>query len=176
MPIILLPVLGVSGKMLDDLKAELGNTFLSRVEIAPAIGSLPDKTYDKAREQYEASKLVEHLASKSKGLKAEKVIAVGTMDLFAGDMNFVFGIAQKGGRLGLVSLYRLDQRFHGKTADYEKLKERAVKEAIHELGHCYGLEHCKGKCVMAFSNNIMEVDEKEKFFCESCREKLRKAL
>lgn len=173
MPIFLLPVLGVSDKMLGDLRKDIGNIFLSRVEIVPAVTSLPETTYDKAREQYEAGKLVGYLASKAKG---GKTLAVGTMDLFAGDMNFVFGIAQKGGKLGLVSLYRLDQRFHGKTADYEKLKERAVKEAIHELGHCYGLDHCRGKCVMAFSNNIMQVDEKEKFFCEACREKLRKAL
>jgi archaemetzincin len=97
--------------------------------------------------------------------------------MFIHGQNYVFGAAEKGGRICAVSLYRLDQRFYGRPASYERFKERAVKEAIHELGHCYGLDHCKNKkCVMVFSNDIISVDTKGKFFCEGCREKLRKAL
>lgn len=177
MAIAILPLLSVSDQILRDLKDEIGNALLSTVIILPPVKMLPDSTYDKSREQYDADKLVNHLKQQTKGVKADKILAVGGMDMFVGDMNFVFGAAEKGGRLSIISLYRLDQRFYGKASSYDAFKERAVKEAIHELGHCYGLEHCKkGRCIMAFSNNITQVDEKEKFFCEGCREKLRKAL
>ena len=75
------------------------------------------------------------------------------------------------------SLYRLDQRYYGKESDYDKLRERAVKEAIHEIAHCFGLEHCKNReCVLSFSTNVMAVDAKTKHFCESCRRKIKRAF
>lgn len=50
---------------------------------------------------------------------------------------------------------------------------RAVKEAVHELGHTYGLGHCRNpRCVMSFSNSLRDVDRKERDFCPSCRRKL----
>lgn len=177
MPIAILPLLTVSEQALDDLKEELGNSFLSKVIVLPRVVSLPDGTYDKSREQYDANKVLTRLKSETKGAKAEKIIAVGNIDMFVGGLNYVFGVAEKGGRMCVVSLYRLDQRFYGRPASYERFKERAVKEAIHELGHCYGLDHCKSKkCVMVFSNDIISVDTKSKSFCEGCRERLRKAL
>lgn len=177
MPITILPLMSVSEQILKDLKDEVGNALLSSVVILQPLKALPDSTYDKTREQYDADKLVKYLRQQAKDAHASKLLAIGSMDMFVGDMSFVFGAAEKGGGICAVSLYRLDQRFYSKHSSYETFKERAVKEAVHELGHCYGLDHCKDKrCVMAFSNHIVAVDEKSRFFCEACREKLRKAL
>jgi len=177
MSILLVPLLNISEKTLNDLKEEIGNTFLSKVIIAQPVASLPENAYDKSREQYDAGKLISLISSQYKDYKADKMIAVGSVDIFVNDMNFVFGVAQKGGRICLISLYRLDQRFYGKESEYDKLRDRAVKEAVHEIGHCCGLDHCKAKnCVMQFSNDIMAVDLKDKFFCEDCREFVRKSL
>lgn len=177
MSILLVPLLNVSEKILADLKEEIGNAFLSKVVTVQPVQSLPENTYDKKREQYDAGKLVSFIDCQYKDYDANWIIAVGTVDIFVGDMNFVFGVAQKGGRVCLISLYRLDQRFYGKESTYDKLRERAVKEAVHELGHCCGLDHCRSKsCVMQFSNDIVSVDTKKGCFCENCREELRKAL
>jgi len=35
--------------------------------------------------------------------------------------------------------------------------QRVIKEAVHELGHAFGLTHCENsKCVMHFSNSLQD--------------------
>lgn len=176
MAILLLPLMSLSENLAADLKGAIGNSLLCKVDYVKGVPKLPDAAYDKKREQYDVERVLLFVHEQSKHLLGEKVIAVGNIDLFLGDMSFVFGTAQTGGRIGIVSTYRLDQRFYGKPFSYEKLRDRAIKEVLHELGHSYGLPHCSKDCVMAFSVNVMEVDTKPRFFCEDCREKLRAAF
>lgn len=171
------PLLSVDEKILLDLKEEIGKTFLTKVGMESPIGSLPDYVYDRDREQYNAAKLINFLSTYVENLNAEKILFVCNFDLFLPDLNFVFGVAQKAGKISLVSLFRLDQRFYNLPTSYKILRDRAIKESIHELGHCFGLEHCKkDDCVMSFSNEITSVDQKKKLFCEDCRDILRKAF
>ncbi|MFQ5892664.1 MAG: hypothetical protein ACE5HW_07710, partial [Candidatus Methanofastidiosia archaeon] len=52
----------------------------------------------------------------------------------------------------------------------EVFLERVLKEAIHELGHTFGLRQCKNsRCVMFFSNSLWDTDYKSKEYCEICR-------
>ena len=46
---------------------------------------------------------------------------------------------------------------------------RLQKEAVHELGHTFGLIHCDtAGCVMTRSVNLLEVDAKRVALCELC--------
>lgn len=168
--------MNISDRVLKDLKTELSHSFLSKVSISSPIMSLPGWAYNEERKQYDASKLIDFLHAEL-NCAGEKKIAICNIDLYASDLNFVFGVAQNGGGICIVSLHRLDPKLYGKGGDYEKMCGRVVKEAVHELGHCYGLDHCRNeKCVMSFSNDVVAVDRKGKFFCENCAEKLRACL
>jgi predicted Zn-dependent protease len=51
--------------------------------------------------------------------------------------------------------------------------ERLLKEAVHELGHVAGLNHCDARvCVMRMSEDTVDVDSKSLDFCPACAVKL----
>jgi archaemetzincin len=63
--------------------------------------------------------------------------------------------------------------FTGEEEDYEKLRMRAIKVAVHELGHCFGLLHCiHYDCVMNGSNHLENTDSRPVYFCPVCYRKL----
>jgi hypothetical protein len=88
-------------------------------------------------------------------------------------LNFVFGLADPSSRCAIISLARLYPEFYGQPRNPGLFKARAVKEAVHELGHLLGLGHCPDPaCVMAFSNSLGDTDRKGPGFCAPCRELL----
>ncbi|RMH02008.1 MAG: Zn-dependent protease [Aquificota bacterium] len=133
--------------------------------------SLPPKYgYNPLRHQYNASLLLEYL-SRVYYKDMLKLVAVVPFDLYEEGLNFVFGVAQLGGRYALVGTLRLWDRRE------DLFFERVMKEVNHELGHTFGLLHCKNPgCVMNFSNSLEEVDLKGRFFCESCNKILTNFL
>ncbi len=105
----------------------------------------------------------------------EMILGVTGVDLTAAGLNFVFGLADPRSRVAVISLARLYPEFYGQPRDPSLFKARAVKEAVHELGHLLGLGHCPDPaCVMAFSNSLADTDRKGPGFCRRCRELLQK--
>jgi archaemetzincin len=103
----------------------------------------------------------------------ELVLGVTGVDLTVPGLNFVFGLADPPNRAALISLARLYPEFYGQPRDPRRFKERAVKEAVHELGHVLGLGHCPDPtCIMFFSNSLADTDRKGPGFCRRCRERL----
>jgi archaemetzincin len=97
------------------------------------------------------------------------VLGVTILDLYVPGLNFVFGEAHCPGKVAVISLFRLNPEFYGQPADMQLFYERAVKEAVHEVGHTLGLAHCRNSsCVMFFSNSILDTDRKKSSLCEKC--------
>lgn len=128
----------------------------------------PADTYHVIRRQYNSSQMLLRLTN----LKCDpetKVLGIAGVDLFIPILTFVFGEAQLGNKAAVISIHRLKQSFYGLPDNDELLYERVEKEAIHELGHAFGLIHCEQfDCVMHFSNSIEQVDLKSNTFCNAC--------
>jgi archaemetzincin len=104
----------------------------------------------------------------------EKILGIVDHDLYVPELNFVFGEA--GRKAAVISLTRLRQSFYLLTEDQNLFHQRVLTEAVHELGHTFGLGHCGNpKCVMFFSNSLMDTDRKGSEFCPACRDKLHRS-
>jgi archaemetzincin len=103
----------------------------------------------------------------------EKVLGIVDHDLYVPELNFVFGEASPSA--AVISLTRLRQEFYNLPQDQSLFHKRTLTEAVHELGHTYGLGHCGNpKCVMFFSNSLIDTDRKGSKFCSKCKNNLRK--
>jgi archaemetzincin len=153
--------------LLADLEKEIETHF----RISTLLGEdmpTPMNAYSKERGQFQSRGFLLKLSELE---DSEPTIHLGVteVDLFAAGLNFVFGEASRHTQCAVFSLARLDPRAYGEPADSALLLRRAIKEAIHELGHVFGLQHCDRKsCVMWFSNTLAETDLKGTDFCPRC--------
>ena len=169
-PIALVPVGQVDESILIVIGQGLSEAFGRAYVIAAAL-SHPDYAYDRRRGQYLADAVLAQLSRLD--VEAERWLGVADVDLYTPGLNFVFGQARMDGPAAVIALPRLRQGFYGPPDDEALFYQRAVKEAVHELGHTYGLGHCRNPhCVMCFSNSLPDVDRKERDLCLSCRRKL----
>jgi archaemetzincin len=170
--ITLKPISDIDNNILEELKERLKQTFGCPVEIVHQDYNL-EKAYDSRRKQYLATKLLSRL-KKSGVAKDEKVLGIVDVDLYAPGLNFIFGQAEIAAGVAIISLCRLRQEYYG-PPDQAIYLDRATKEAVHELGHTFGLDHCSNeRCVMHFSNSLADTDLKQAAFCSRCRPKLIK--
>ncbi len=171
-PILIVPVLPCRSSLTESLVDPLGARFHAAVAIDTAHAIDPTFSFDAYRNQHNSTALIGHLVEQY-GLHAGKVIGLTEADLYIPVLTFVFGEAQLDGLASVVSAHRLEETFYGLPANAELTEERLVKEAVHELGHTYGLVHCPDyTCVMHSSTGVDEIDVKGSDFCPACRGRL----
>ncbi len=164
----LLPLETADDAVMLMLERELARRFGISVRRMTAI-RLPQGSYNPARRQFEATQILRAVRDSSLD-RGSTVLAVTDEDLFIPMLTFVFGQAQLGGTAAVMSTARLRQQFHGLADHRGLLLQRALKEALHELGHTVGLTHCPDRrCVMTLSNTVQQIDEKGEEFCPGCR-------
>src|SRR5918996_6095077 len=130
----------------------------------------PAHLYDTRRKQWISDKILDWLLQNYNPDSNTKVLAICNFDAYSDDLNFVLGQAHLGGRVAAIYIPRLRQELYVKKSDTKKLfEQRVIKEAIHELGHTFGLSHCEeSRCVMHFSNSLQDTYFKSYIFCKKC--------
>ena len=155
-------------EFLDELAAALARVFRvsCHVETAPLDAPF---AFDKLRGQYHSTAILGKLSGAGPEEAGARILGVTELDLFVPVLTFVFGEAQLAGRCAVISLHRLREEFYGLPPKPELLRERAAKEAVHELGHTLGLRHCPNwRCVMASTHAVERLDLKAVEYCPRC--------
>lgn len=135
-----------------------------RIEPSPP----PVYAWDAARKQY-SSTLVLRESLALRPADAVKLLVLTEADIFIPMLSFVYGQAQLDGPAAVVSFARLRQEFYSLPPNRPLFLVRVRKEALHEIGHTFGLTHCHDtRCTMTLSTNIQQLDFKQAAFCADC--------
>jgi len=172
MPYIdIVPIGEVDETLLLFLRQSLFEAFRIQPRVRHGYFNL-SSVYDPVRNQYNSSGLLLQLI-REPAPETLKILGVTELDLFIPIFTFLFGEAQLNGVGAVVSAHRLHNQFYGIAENQDLLKNRLLKEAMHELGHTFGLIHCFTlKCVMRSSTYVEEIDQKSVHFCRVCEQQI----
>jgi archaemetzincin len=152
---------------LESLAAVLARIFHTPCRIRPETVDVA-AAFEPRRGQYYSTAILQQLEHGAD--TNARVLGVTMADLYVPVLTFVFGEGQLDGRCAVVSAARLDDAYYGLPPREDLLRERLLKEAVHELGHTFGLRHCPDwRCVMTSSHAVERLDVKTADFCEKCR-------
>ena len=179
--VLIQPLNSIDDSIINRVASKLNSSFkLFTFAVSHKHIDIPPHAFNGERRQYNSSIILEELSHLySKGLFGdyEKVVGLADVDAYVFGLNFVFGEALLGGPVAVVYLVRLRPEFYGKLPNHELFIERICKEVMHELGHTLGLRHCANpRCVMHFSNSIIDTDYKSMLFCLRCQSIIARAL
>jgi archaemetzincin len=164
----LIPFGSIPGEILAGLSAGLSKEFCSPCDLLPPEPD-PEFAFNLSRQQYLSTEILA-LLTRRRMPEGWRILGVTLFDLYIPILTYVFGEAQLKGQCAVVSTHRLHQEFYGLPADPALLRDRLLKEAIHELGHTMALSHCEDyQCVMSPSHGVEWIDLKSSRFCSACR-------
>jgi archaemetzincin len=168
----IVPVNSIDSSFLERLALCLEERFLFACEIDRAL-RVPRTAQNGVRKQLFFNTLVAKLAAHAPGAEGVR-LAITDFDLYKISHQFIFGDASEEHRIAVVSTHRLRSNFYGEQADENLLFQRTLKEAVHDLGHAFGLKHCfNPRCAMYLSSSIFDTDNKMSHFCEGCERRVR---
>lgn len=175
------PFAGVDANLLAEVASSLAEEFGIDVERGDTL-PVPE-SYSRRRGQFRSDVFLGALKARRAGFMGQAgkmaplTVGVTDLDLFVPELNFIFGQADTKSGVAVVSIARLNAEHYSRDPDQELLKERTIKEVTHEIGHIFGLSHCmKPECIMFFSANVTETDQKGPGFCAACSLWLRSEI
>jgi archaemetzincin len=128
-------------------------------------------------EQLLAGYLLDSVLKKEKPLDRIALMGLTELDLYPKpEWNYVFGLASYRDKVGVSSIYRL-QDGELTSENFNTCLSRLLKISSHEIGHMFGLHHCiNANCVMNGTNSLDETDRHSIRLCSVCQQKLSSCI
>lgn len=174
--LLLVPIPPVDIEHIASLSLSLQSTLNAEITIDESIHLDITTAFDAYRNQYNSSILLTSLQEHFHHYRG-KILGISKVDFFVPVLTYVFGEAQLNGTVAVVSTYRLNDTLYGLPENPQRFSERLRKEAVHELGHTFGLYHCLDYgCVMHSSTTVEDIDIKGSNFCPACNKAVKGQL
>ena len=164
----LVPLDEVSRGLADWLGSKLSSKFRFKINTS-MVAKLPEESYSASRDSYFSSIILNKLQF-LKASEDEYILAVTEEDLFTPNTDYVFSSSDGLAGVAIVSAQRLKPEFYGLPQSDEVVRMRAMKRAVHEIGHLLTLDNCdENSCLMYSSKTISDLDYQSDKFCHGCK-------
>ena len=160
-------------EILKHLKQKLDKIFehvFSEIQIIEEVKEFPESSFNPEWNKYSAPLILLDITEFVNQTNFDKVLGITSLDLYEPERDLIYGLAQYGSdaKAAIISLHPFYEEFYKPLPNMELFLLRLIKEAIHEIGHLLGLDHCTNKCVMMRSEVVLDVDKKPASFCDIC--------
>lgn len=163
-------IYGLDSEEADEVSNTLRFFVPKKIDLG-ILSKVPESFFNSIRHQYDGF-LVARWVNSLRTSKDSVILGVMDVDAYVDPLNFIFGIALPELNVAIVYVTRLRVGVPRK-----EFLSRVRKEVIHEVGHVFGLRHCRNKsCVMSFSNSLIDVDKKDFRMCTAHYTELKNRL
>jgi archaemetzincin len=165
--ISLLKVGQVDQSILDKLTKKLEMSFKEfniSVDSLQDIIPLENSEYNKTKGQYNAIKILKKIKLAFQDSNYFRTLGIIDFDIYSISYKFLFGRAEKlkednphHSARALISITRLRESFYRRPENVVIFEQRILKEAIHELGHTFGVLRKIKKVFQKFIKILLEI-------------------
>lgn len=128
---------------------------------------LQESYYYAERGQYSAAGFLAYVEANAPA-EAFRAVGLTAADVTIPQLNFLFGMGRCPGKCAVISTYRLD--YYCESGVQRRV--RFAKLLVHELGHTFGLLHCRQPlCAMKFADGYATLDYTRLALCDRCEER-----
>ena len=130
---------------------------------------LPKEAHNLIRNQYFSTVILQKLEL-LKTSQREIIVGVLEDDLYNAGSAYIIADSDRLGNCAVISYYRIRQEFYGLPEDERLVFRRMFKESARHVGRVLGLNLCRNpRCVMYFSNDMFDIDQKGEKLCDNCQ-------
>jgi archaemetzincin len=175
-PLIVLQPLGaqIPPAELEAVASALSAFYAVRLETRAPL-ALPKRAFYPVRKRYRAEKLLDYLVENGSA-EARVTLGLTSVDISTTKPPHedwgILGLATLDGKSAVLSSFRC----HRGAKNAAHVRARFAKTAVHELGHSFGLDHCKtAGCIMHDGEGSVLTTDTEHDLCAETRSRLSAA-
>lgn len=166
--IVVVPLGEVDFFQINKLTSGLSSLFSLPSDILQGM-KIPKEAHNIARNQYFSTVILQKLEL-LKASQREVILGLLEDDLYSASTPYIVGDSDRLGSCAVVSYFRIRQEFYGLPEDERLVFKRIFKESSRHLGRILGLTLCRNpRCIMYFSDNMFDIDQKGEKLCDICQ-------
>jgi len=166
--IVVVPLGEVDFFQINKLTSSLSALFSLPSDILQGMKT-PKESHNVIRNQYFSTVILQKLEL-LKASQREIILGLLEDDLYSASTPFIVGDSDRIGSCAVVSYFRIRQEFYGLPEDERLVFKRILKESSKHLGRILGLTLCRNpRCVMYYSDDMFDIDQKSEKLCDICQ-------
>jgi len=173
--LVIVPLGEVDYFLLNKLATNISTTLALTSNILQG-DKIPPESYNVARAQYFSTVILQKLEIK-KSRPKEIILGVLEEDIYNANGHYLVSDCDQLTGAGLISLFHIRSDFYGLPENEKLVYPRLYKETFKLICMLLGLRACRNpQCVMYYSEELRDIDEKRQKLCDICQREFIKLI